>query len=39
MQAILRVKCIMHNDSWNSLESFAITGSKSLMLTLAVIAL
>lgn len=33
------VKCVMYNDSWNSLESFAAAGSGSLMPTLTVIAL
>lgn len=36
---ILYVKCVMHNDSWNSLESFVATGSRSLLLTLAAFAL
>lgn len=39
MQAILHVKCVICNDSWNSLESFVATGSRSLLLTLVVIAL
>lgn len=39
MQVILYVKCVTHNDLWNSLESFIPTCSWSLLLTLAVIAL
>lgn len=36
---ILYVKCVMHNDSCNSLGSFVATGSRSLLLTLVAFAL